>query len=90
MHAGVGVPERIAKDARQVTAPALFHVQWHDEIFPREGQLALFDLLGSRDKQLTGYPGRHAETTPAAVALWRDFTCRHLGPKSEPRVPPSR
>ena len=82
MHAGVGVPERIASDAQQVTAPALFHLQWHDEIFPREGQLALFDLLGSRDKQLTGYPGSHAETKPAAVALWREFTRGHLAPRT--------
>lgn len=80
-HAGLGVPERIAKDAQQITAPALFHVQWHDEIFPREGQLALFDLLGSQDKQLAGYAGRHAETKPAAVALWREFTSCHLGPR---------
>ena len=82
LHAGLGGPERVANDARQVTAPALFHVQWHDEIFPREGQLALFDLLGSRDKQLTGYPGRHAEIEPAAVALWRDFTCSHLAARA--------
>jgi dienelactone hydrolase len=78
MHRGLALPQRVAGDARRVTAPALFHVQWHDEIFPREGQLALFDLLGSQDKQLIGYSGAHGETKPAAVALWRDFVRDHL------------
>jgi len=78
IHKGLDTPERIARDARRVTAPTLFHVQWHDEIFPRDGQLALFEVLGSRNKQLTGYVGKHAETEPAAVILWRDFMSRHL------------
>lgn len=78
MNAGLLVPERVASDARRVTAPAMFHLQWHDEIFPREGQLALFDLLGSPDKQLIGYPGRHGETKPVAIAAWREFVARHL------------
>lgn len=82
MHAGLDVPERIASDARQVTAPALFHVQWHDEIFPRDGQLALFDVLGSRDKQLNGYAGTHGEPKPTAIALWRDFIASHLAPSA--------
>lgn len=78
MHEGLAAPARIARDAREVTAPALFHIQWHDEIFPRDGQLALFDLLGSRDKQLTAYAGTHGETKPTAIALWRAFISRHL------------
>ncbi|MEU4782182.1 dienelactone hydrolase family protein [Micromonospora sp. NPDC023633] len=78
MHQGMAAPERVASDARRITAPVLFHVQWHDEIFPRDGQLALFDVLGSKDKQLAGYVGTHAETDPTATALWRDFICRHL------------
>jgi dienelactone hydrolase len=83
MPAGLAVPERVARDARQVTAPALFHIQWDDEVFPRDGQLALFDALGSPDKQLIGYSGPHAETRPEAVALWRGFIARHL---THPRV----
>jgi dienelactone hydrolase len=82
MHEGLAAPERIAGDARRVTAAALFHLQWHDEVFPRDGQLALFDLLGSRDKQLIGYAGPHAETKPAAVALWCDFVAGHLAPSA--------
>jgi dienelactone hydrolase len=75
---GYAVPERVARDARLVTAPALFHLQWDDELFPRDGQLAVFDLLGSRDKQLIGFAGPHAETRPEAIAAWRDFIARHL------------
>jgi hypothetical protein len=78
MHAGLAVPERVVRDARRVTAPALFHIQWDDETFPRDGQLALFDLLGSRDKQLAGYAGTHSETRPTAIVLWRDFIAGHL------------
>ena len=82
MHEGLAAPERIAADARQVTVPTLFHIQWHDEIFPRGGQLALFDLLGSRDKQLIGSSGAHGETNPRAIALWRDFVSRHLAARA--------
>lgn len=82
LHQGLAAPERFARDARRVTAPALFHIQWHDEIFPRDGQLALFDLLGSTDKQLIGYAGRHAETTPTAITLWRDFITSHVTPRA--------
>ena len=78
LHQGLEAPDRIVTDARRITAPALFHVQWHDEIFPRDGQLALFDALGSPDKQLAAHTGPHAETKPAATALWRDFVSRHL------------
>ena len=64
--------------AGQVAAPVLFHLQWNDEVFPREGQLALFDLLGSAEKELIGYTGPHAETKPAAIARWREFVARRL------------
>jgi dienelactone hydrolase len=80
LNKGLAAPERMRRDARQITAPALFHVQWHDEVFPRDGQLALFDLLGSQDKQLIAFTGPHAETRPAAIALWRDFMACHLAP----------
>jgi dienelactone hydrolase len=78
MDAGLLVPERVSTDARRITAPTLFHLQWHDEIFPRQGQLDLFDLLGSPDKQLMGYAGPHAETKPEAIARWRGFIVSHL------------
>jgi dienelactone hydrolase len=78
MHAGLAAPERTALDAARVTAHALFHLQWDDEVFPRDGQLALFDLLGSSDKQLVGYTGAHDETRPEAITQWCDFVGRHM------------
>ena len=78
LHQGLAAPERMAGYAGQVAAPVLFHLQWNDEVFPREGQLALFDLIGSAEKELIGYTGPHAETKPAAIALWREFVARRL------------
>lgn len=76
---------RLIRDAaRQVTARTLFHVQWDDELFPRGGQFSLFDLLGSVDKRLLAFPGRHTETHPDAVAIWRDFLVNSL---TEPGCP---
>lgn len=80
LDAGLCAPERFAADARRVTVPTLFHLQLQDEIFPRDGQLELFDLLAAPDKELIGYSGTHAETKPAAIARWRDFVCGHLAP----------
>lgn len=78
MPAGLDMTGRIQADATRLTAPTLFHVQWDDGLFPRDGQLALFDLLASPDKLLTAYPGAHHETRPAAVSTWRDFISAHL------------
>ncbi|HKI53154.1 MAG TPA: hypothetical protein VJ987_03445, partial [Anaerolineales bacterium] len=65
--------ERFKKDAPKITTPILFHVQWDDELFPREGQFELFDLLGSKDKRLIAFPGSHVSTTPTAIQMWCDF-----------------
>lgn len=74
-------------DAIQLTAPVLFHVQWDDELFPRDGQFALFDLLGSAEKQLIAYPGAHGETRPGAIEMWREFISSHLPPQGPSRLP---
>jgi fermentation-respiration switch protein FrsA (DUF1100 family) len=79
MPVGIDMGPRFAEDAPRITVPVLYHVQWDDELFPRAGQLALFDLLGSPGKQLIGFPGKHAETSVAAIDAWRDFVRRHLG-----------
>ncbi len=78
LHKGLESAERMTADARRITAPTHFHIQWHDEIFPRDGQLALFDALGSSDKRLAGHSGPHGETKPEAAAQWHDFVSRHL------------
>lgn len=69
---------RIARDASAMSMPVLFHVQWDDENFPRDGQLELFDGFGSPDKQLIAFPGGHGVTDPAAIDAWQTFLLRHL------------
>jgi dienelactone hydrolase len=78
MPAEVDMSSRFTRDAPRITVPVLFHVQWDDELFTRVGQFDLFELLGSRDKQLIAFPGTHRVTTPAAISAWRDFVVRHL------------
>jgi len=84
VHVGLQSGGRIRTDAPRVTAPVLFHVQRDDELFPMDGQLALFDRLGSSDKQLIAYPGRHGETSATAIAAWRCFVVRHLVTSDRP------
>jgi len=69
---------RFTEDAPKITVPVLFHVQWDDEFFPRDGQFKLFDLIGTHDKQLIAFPGSHSTTTPAGIQAWCDFITRHL------------
>jgi dienelactone hydrolase len=78
LHPGLESAARVSDDARSLVTPVLFHVQWDDEVFPRDGQLELFDLIGSADKQLAAFPGTHSDTKDDALDLWREFICRHL------------
>jgi dienelactone hydrolase len=80
MPAGMDMRSRLRDDATQFAAPTLFHVQWDDEVFPRDGQLELFEMLGSRDKQLMAYAGAHGQTRPQAIAGWREFIVQGLRP----------
>ena len=61
------VSERLAADAPEVRCPTLFLMQWDDELFPRDGVLDLFDLVGAGDKRLQTSPGGHSDT-PGHVA----------------------
>ena len=69
---------RFKKDAPLVHVPVLFHVQWDDELFLRESQFELFDLIGSKDKRLISYPGPHGRSAPEAVNHWCRFVDRHI------------
>jgi pimeloyl-ACP methyl ester carboxylesterase len=51
----------------------------------RDGQLALFDLFGSTDRQLIAYTGTHGETRPDAVARWCEFVAHHVVERPPPR-----
>lgn len=50
---------RLGAAAREVQCPVLFQQKWDDQLFTREGQLALFDRLGTVEKWLKIYPGAH-------------------------------
>ena len=69
---------RFRKDAPNIKTPLLFHMQWDDELFSRESQSQLFDLIGSEDKRLIAFPGPHANSCPESVHLWCAFIERHL------------
>jgi len=69
---------RFTQDAPRITVPVLFHVQWDDELFPRDGQFELFDLLGTNDKRLIAFPGPHGTAAPAAIQAWCEFITQHL------------
>jgi dienelactone hydrolase len=67
--------------AESIHAPVLQHVQWDDEIFRRQGQLDLFDLLPSPDKQLRARTGAHGLTRPNDETAWREHVAAHLNPR---------
>jgi dienelactone hydrolase len=73
LHPGLCAPGLMLGAARAISAPVLYHVQWDDAIFPRDGQFELFDTLASADKRLFARPGPHAETHPDDEVSWREF-----------------
>jgi dienelactone hydrolase len=76
--AATNMAPRFAQDAPKITVPVLFHVQWDDELFSRDGQFELFDLFGARDKRLIAFPGPHGASAPAAIQAWCEFVEQHL------------
>jgi dienelactone hydrolase len=70
---------RFERDAPNIKLPLLFHVQWDDELFPRDGQFELFDLFGTSDKRMIAFPGPHGAAAPEAVRAWCEFVTHHLG-----------
>jgi dienelactone hydrolase len=82
LHRGLLAPGLMAAAAHAVSAPVLYHVQWDDEIFPRDGQFELFGALASADKQLTARAGPHARTHPDVEASWTGFLALNTAPVS--------
>ena len=64
--------------APKLAVPVLFTMQWDDERFDRDGQLELFESLGSSDKRLHAYPGKHADDGPEALETSAAFLGRLL------------
>jgi dienelactone hydrolase len=75
-----GIDTHFKAFAPKLTIPILFAMQWDDERFERQGQLELFDQLGSRDKRLHAYPGQHVENGPEAFDTQAAFLKRYLEP----------
>jgi dienelactone hydrolase len=70
--------ERLARDAAKLRCPVLFQQKWNDQLFTREGQLELFDRLGSEEKWLKIYPGPHAPVAGEQLVDIEDFLARRL------------
>lgn len=62
-----GQQDRLLDDCRQVRTPTLFQIKTEDELFPVDGQRRLFDALGSSDKCLRTYPGKHSLDAPGQL-----------------------
>jgi dienelactone hydrolase len=70
--------QRLERDAPAVGCPVLFVAQWDDELFERATVLALFDALGSTDKRMHAFPGRHGELSTEAFAGTASFLVSRL------------
>ncbi|MFF4752693.1 dienelactone hydrolase family protein [Streptomyces sp. NPDC002514] len=62
LFAGGFVPRAQREEARQITVPLLFLLQWDDEGNPRQRALDLFDAFGSKQKTLHANLGGHTGT----------------------------
>jgi pimeloyl-ACP methyl ester carboxylesterase len=72
------VPDTLREEARQVTIPLQFLLQWDDEGMERQPILDLFDAFGSREKTLHANLGGHAGTPWFEVDDGARFFGRHL------------
>lgn len=68
--AGGFVPRAQREEARRVTIPLLFLLQWDDEGNPRRRALDLFDALGGEEKTPHASPGGHTGTPWSASGSW--------------------
>jgi pimeloyl-ACP methyl ester carboxylesterase len=76
--AGGFVPRALREEARRVTIPLLFLLQWDDEGNDRQVALDLFDAFGTREKTLHANLGGHAGTPWFEVDDGDRFFSRHL------------
>lgn len=78
LFAGGYVPRAQRAQARQVTIPLLFLLQWDDEGNDRQLALDLFDAFGTKEKTLHANLGGHAGTPWFEVDDGNRFFARHL------------
>jgi pimeloyl-ACP methyl ester carboxylesterase len=72
------VPGAVRAEARQVTVPLQFLMQWDDEGMERQPILDLFDAFGGKEKTLHANLGGHAGTPWFEVDDGARFFTRHL------------
>ncbi len=72
------VPDTLREEARQVTIPLQFLLQWDDEGMERQPILDLFDAFGTSEKTLHANLGGHAGTPWFEVDDAARFFTRHL------------
>ncbi|MFH8611597.1 dienelactone hydrolase family protein [Streptomyces sp. NPDC018029] len=78
LFAGGYVPQAQREEARRVTVPLLFLLQWDDEGNPRQRALDLFDAFGSKEKTLHANLGGHTGTPWFEAEDGNRFFDRHL------------
>ena len=76
--AGGYVPRAQREEARQVTIPLLFLLQWDDEGNPRQQALELFDAFSTKEKTLHANLGGHTGTPWFELEDGIRFCDRHL------------
>ena len=76
---------RLLEDAAKISHPTFFIMQLEDELFDREGYLALFDALGAEDKRLHANPGLHPEVPTEEIDFSIDFLNQHLTKRNQKR-----
>jgi hypothetical protein len=76
--AGGFVPATLFGEARQVTIPLQFLLQWDDEGMERQPALDLFDAFGTKEKTLHANLGGHAGVPWFEVDDAARFFVRHL------------
>jgi len=72
------VPGTLVEEARQVTIPLQFLLQWDDEGMERQPVLDLFDAFGTKEKTLHANLGGHAGVPWFEVDAAARFFTRHL------------
>ena len=80
--AASSIRERLLEDAAKIAHPVFFIMQLEDELFDREGYLALFDAIKTKDKRLHANPGLHPEVPAEEIDFSIDFLNQHLTQKN--------
>ncbi len=70
--------QRLVDDAPKIKCQVLFQQKWDDQIFSRDGQIQLFELLGSDEKWLKVYTGMHVPVSGEQLDDIEDFLSKKL------------